>query len=185
MNGATDVAAGTQISSGAVVSPAGFPALPLAIGSGGTGSTTKAAAQTALGLGQDPITSNVSGLTQAITNAQAQIAGSDVTIPALGTYMVQAVVSIDQIGATFAANRTVTFKVRNVTQAVDVVSKVIKTETATTLDQPTHDYYLQASYAGGAVNDHLQCFIGMDVVNSAGTYQVIQANLIAIPLRKS
>lgn len=185
LQGANDVAAGTAISSGAVVSPAGYPALPLTIANGGTGATTKAAAQAALGLGQNAVTSNGAGLTQAITNGQVQIGAIDVQIPALGLWQLQGWVSIDQIGVTFVANRTVTFKIRNVTQAVDLATKTIHTQIAATLDAPTRDYYLQVADATAAANDHIQLLIGMDVVNSAGTFQVIAANLEAVPLRKS
>lgn len=185
VKGANDVAAGTAISSGAVVSPSGLPSLPITIPNGGTGAITKAAAQTALGLGQDAVTSNNSGLTQVITNGQVQIGTVGVTIPALGTWHLAAWVSIDQIGATFVANRTVTFKIRNVTQAVDLFTKTIHTQIAAALDRPTIDYYAQAQDASPAVNDIIQLLIGMDVVNSAGTYQVIAANLMATPLRKS
>lgn len=185
LQGANDVAAGTAISSGAVVSPAGYPALPLTIPNGGTGAITKAAAQTALGLGQNAVTSNGAGLTQAITNGQVQIGAIDVQIPALGLWQLQGWVSIDWSGVTFVASRTLTFKIRNVTQAVDLATKTVHTQILTTQNLPTSDYYLQVADSSAAVNDHIQLLVGCDTVNSAGTWQVIAANLEAVPLRKS
>lgn len=163
-----------------------FNGSPLTVGNGGTGATTKAAAQIALGLGQDPLISTVTGLTQAVTASSTQVGGSDVTVPATGTWLVSGQICITITGATFAASRTVTVKIRNVTQGADVVSTTFQTgiiTTATNADQIA--FIPPIAYTGGSVNDHLQVFVSVSVINTAGTYAVASATLCAVPLRKS
>jgi hypothetical protein len=158
--------------------------LPVSIVNGGTGAITKAAAQTALGLGQDPIVSSNSGLTQVITNVEVQVGTVDVQIPALGTYLISGWITVDCDGVSFA-NRVITLRIRNVTQNVNLVTKTYHTQTLVTQDLPSADYYIQVSDATAAANDHIQLRWGCDTINSAGTYQIIAAELIATPLRKS
>lgn len=165
---------------------AALGATPWAIGYGGTGATTKATAQTALGLGQDPLISTVTGLSQAVTASATQVAGSDVTMPAAGNWLVGGQVAITVTGATFAASRTVTVKVRNTTQGVDVVTTTVQTGIITTATNPDQVVVIPpVNYSGGSVNDHLQIFVSISVINSAGTYAVASATLCAVPLRKS
>jgi hypothetical protein len=182
-----DVGAGSTISSGAVVSPAGSViATPMAIADGGTSATTKAGAQTALGLGQDMVNSTSTGLAQAITAANLQAGAVDVTIPAAGSYAIEAGITVEFTGVTFAASRSITFKVRNITQGVDIVSHTVKTGIQTTLTFPDADYQIPPiEYSGGIANDHLQIFVLIDVINSAGTLSLLNAFLTITPLRKS
>lgn len=174
--GATTVAAAQAV--------LGNPAWSLALG--GTGATTKAGAQTALGLGQDAIISTVTALAQAITASATQIAGSDVTVPATGSYLVTGSVSIDYIGVTFAASRVITITVRNVTQGVDIITVTRNTGILTTLGLPTQDIkFAETLYAGGAANDHIQVRISVSVINTAGTFAVLASTCCITPLRKS
>ncbi len=175
---------------GQITAPLALSALlsgaPLPIANGGTAGATKAAAQTALGLGQDSVSSTVTGLTQAVTNSAAQVSGNDVTIPAAGSYLILGQVSISITGVTYAASRTLTVKVRNVTQGTDVVSTVRLTGIYTTLTNASQEVNLPPFlYASGVANDHLQIMVSLDTVNSAGTYAVASASLSIIPLRKS
>lgn len=182
-----DVAAGTTISAGAVVSVTGnVLATPVSIAQGGTGAATKAAAQTALGLGQDPVNSTSTGLAQAITAANVQAGAVDVTVPAAGTYLIEAGITVEYTGTTFVASRSITFKVRNITQGVDIVSHTIKTGVQGGATFPDADYQIPpVSYAGAVANDHLQIFVLIDVINSAGTLALLNAFLTITPLRKS
>jgi hypothetical protein len=182
-----DVGAGSTISSGAVVSPAGSViATPMAIADGGTSATTKAGAQTALGLGQDMVNSTSTGLAQAITAANVQAGAVDVTIPAAGSYAIEAGLTVEFTGVTFAASRSITFKVRNITQGVDIVSHTVKTGIQAAVTFPDADYQIPpVEYSGGIANDHLQIFVLIDVINSAGTLALLNAFLTITPLRKS
>jgi hypothetical protein len=182
-----DVGAGSTISSGAVVSPAGSViATPMTIADGGTSATTKAGAQTALGLGQDMVNSTSTGLAQAITAANVQAGAVDVTIPAAGSYAIEAGLTVEFTGVTFAASRSITFKVRNITQGVDIVSHTVKTGIQAAVTFPDADYQIPpVEYSGGIANDHLQIFVLIDVINSAGTLALLNAFLTITPLRKS
>ncbi len=179
----------TVITSGATVSPAGLegPALANTFANGLTTGTTKATAQANLGLGQDPVISTGAALAQAITASFVQVGAIDVTIPALGSWLYQAHVEVDFAGVTFAASRTITLKLRNITQGVDLCQTVLHTQILTTQNLPTAvmsiPFKLDATPP--AVNDHLQLWISIDVINSAGTLSATSGSLLAIPLRKS
>lgn len=182
-----DVAAGTPISSGAVVTPTGqLPATPITIAQGGTNAITKAAAQTNLGLGQDSLVSSGAGLAQAITAANVQVGAIDIQLTAAGTYELRGFIMIDFAGTTFVASRTITCKIRNITQGVDICNGVMHTQTQATLNFPTQALPLPPfKYSAGVANDHLQMFVIIDVINSAGTLSVDAGSLEAIPLRLS
>lgn len=161
-----------------------FSGVPLEVLYGGTGAAAKGSAQTNLGLGQDPLISTVSGLSQAVTASAVQVAGSDVTIPAAGNWLVSGNMRITMAAATFAASQTVTAKIRNTTQGVDVVSTTVKT----CINATTGDVEIvipPVNYSGGSVNDHLQIFVSVSVIATGGTFNVASATLCAVPLRKS
>lgn len=181
---------GVTVSSGAVVSISGFlPAVPITIAQGGTNSTTLGAAQTSLGLGQDSLISSGAALAQAITAGSLQVGAIDIQFPAThvtggSVWELRAFIGIDFNGVTFAANRTITCKIRNITQGVDIVSGVMHTQAPTTTSYPTHFLILPPFKYTAAVNsDHLQLFVIIDVINSAGTLSVDSGSLEAIPLR--
>ena len=177
---------GVTVSSGALVAPIGFlPATPITIAQGGTGAATKAAAQTALGLGQDSLISSGAGLAQAITAANVQVGAIDVQLSAAGVWEVQGFVSIDMAAVTFAAApRTITAKVRNITQGTDLASGVLHTQNTAAGSFPTHFLIIPpVKYTAGVANDHLQIFILVDVLNTGGTLTVDAGSLELIPLR--
>lgn len=183
-----DVAAGTPISLGAVVTPTGqLPATPITIAQGGTNAITKAAAQTSLGLGQDSLISSANTLAQAITAAFLQVGAIDVQLTAAGTWEIRGFVSIDMAAVTFAAApRTISAKVRNITQGVDLVTGVLHTQNTAAGSFPTHFLNIPPlKYAAGVANDHLQILITIDVVNTGGTLTVDAGSLELIPLRLS
>lgn len=181
-----DVAAGTAISAGAVVTPTGqLPATPITIAQGGTNAITKAAAQTNLGLGQDSLVSSGAGLAQAITAANVQVGAIDVQLSAAGTWEVRGFVTIDMAAVTFAAApRTITAKIRNITQGVDLASGVLHTQNTAAGSFPTHSLIIPpVKYTAGVANDHLQMFIIIDVLNTGGTLTVDAGSLELVPLR--
>lgn len=177
---------GNTVNAGAGVSPTGFQSLPspLAIANGGTGGTTKAAAQTALGLGQNPQISTVSGLTQAITGSLTQISGCAITIPAAGSWLYSAFAVVDWSGVTFASSRVVTLKVINTTQSTTVATGVWNTQVTSTNSYPSSDLHIPfVLYTAAAASDVLQLQIMVAVAPTAGTFQAISASLCAIPVR--
>lgn len=173
------------VSSGAVFAAIGLmPATPLLISQGGTSSTTKSAAQLALGLGQSAVVSSGAALAQVATNAFVQVGAIDCQLTSAGVWELRGFISIDFLGVTFAASRTISAKIRNITQGTDLATGVLHTQALTTLNLPTH--YLQIPpvvYSGVVANDHLQILAQIDTVNSAGTLTFDAGSLEAIPLR--
>jgi hypothetical protein len=177
-----------SVSTGAVVSVAGFlPAVPVSIAQGGTASTTKAGAQTALGLGQDSLVSSAAtGTAQVILGAgPVQVAAIDVQLPATGTYELRGHVTVDFAGTTFAAaTRHISAKIRNITQGTTLSTGVINCPVQGPLSFPTHHLVIPpVKYSAGNANDHIQVSIEIDTVNTAGTLSVDAGSLEAIPLR--
>lgn len=183
-----DATTGTTILANATVTPTGLegPSLANTFANGLTTGTTKASAQTNLGLGQDALISTGAGLTQAITASAVQVGAIAVTIPALGSWLYKAFVQVDFLGVTFSSSRTITAKIRNTTTNSDLASAVMHTQVQTTQNIQTTTieipFLLDTS---AAVSDILQLWISIDVINSAGTLSVIGGSLCAIPLRKS
>lgn len=177
------------ISAGAVVSPTGSNAnipVPITIAGGGTNAITKAAAQTNLGLGQDSVISSGAALAQVITNGFVQVGGISAAIPAAGSYEVRGQVNVEMLGVTFVASRTITARIRNTVQGVDVATGILTTQIQATTSFPTHQLQLPpVLYAGGVAADTLQLQIMIDTVNSAGTLSVSAGSVELIPLRKS
>ncbi len=181
------------VSSGAIVSVSGFlPAVPITIAQGGTNAITKPLAQASLGLGQDSIISSGAALAQAITAANLQVGAIDVQLPATlaatGALELRGFVSIDMAAVTFAAApRTITLKIRNITQGVDVGTVgVLHTQNTAAGSFPTHFLVIPPfKYTAGVAGDHLQMFIIVDVLNTGGTLTVDAGSLEVVPLRLS
>lgn len=183
---------GVTVSSGAVVSISGFlPAVPITIAQGGTNAITKPLAQASLGLGQDSIISSGAALAQAITAGNLQVGAIDVQLPAAlaatGALELRGFVSIDMNAVTFAgAPRTITCKIRNITQGIDIVSGVLHTQNTGAASFPTHFLIIPPfKYTAGIAADHLQLFIIVDVLNTGGTLTVDAGSLEVVPLRLS
>jgi len=179
---------GVTVSSGAVVSVSGFlPASPLAIANGGTNATTKAAAQTSLGLGQDSLVSSAGpALAQVIlAGGPAQVGAIDVQITAVGTWELRGHVSVDFAGTTFTvAIRKISAKIRNITQGTLLSTGIINCPVQGPLSFPSHFLVCPpVKYTAANLNDHLQLSIEIDTVNTAGTLSVDAGSLEAIPLR--
>lgn len=200
-----DSAPGATIDSGAGVSPSGTQqtggasagvnsditeltglTTPLSISQGGTSAITKSAAQSALGLGDNPVYSEALAVSQVITATPNAIAGIDLVIPALGVWQLSGHVSIDWAAVTFAASRDILMTIRNITQAVDLQFTTRHTGILATDTFPTIDYVIRpVTYSGALIGDHLQIFISVSVINSAGTFTALGGRLNAAPLRKT
>jgi len=154
-----DTVPGSTVAAGAIVEPGvgNFKnpgiATPVSIANGGTGSTSKAAAQLALGLGQNNAFYYADGLAQAFTNAYASVGGA-LTISQNGNVFVLAVVTVDFIGTTFAAQRTMSFKLRDITAGVDLANTTINRKTGiyTTLTQNSQDFVIAGLFTSIATH---------------------------------
>jgi len=183
-----NTASGNTISAGATISPAGTQptiADPLAIADGGTGATTKAGAQVALGLGQDATVATVTGLTQDLTTGATLIAGATVTAPAAGLYAILAVAEIEYVGATFAAAKAITLRVQNTTQSTTAITTDRTTGVMTTATLPSQDIQVPFVTVTLAAADILELQISVATIASAGHAYVVSANLCIVPIALS
>lgn len=171
---------------GEITAPAALTALlsgsSIPIANGGTSGTSKATAIAALGVGQTATVSTLSGLTYDVTNAAAQITGSTLTVPATGSYLVLASVTVLFTGTTFAANRTLTFSVRNTTDAANVITITRDTSIQTTTSQPSVDYVFPFTTQSLTAAKTLQLYASIDTVESAGSTVITAASLCILPI---
>jgi hypothetical protein len=160
-----DIVAGSTIAAGATVSP------------GGPQGPDKTLLPT--------ISAYAVGGTQALTATPSQALSLQLTLPTTGHYLILATARIDDVGATFASSRTVTLKLRETTNGpADLANAIAKvqtgvittqTDTLTYLSIPTVDY-------SAASGDTIQIFVDVSVVPSAGSIEIIEASILAIPL---
>lgn len=187
INDPLNTQSGNTMGSDASVTASGFNGsaiTPVGIAQGGTGGTTKATAQAALGLGQSATVSTVSGLTQAITATPAQIGAIAAVCPAssAGKYIIGGYFSVDWAGVTFSASRVITAKIRNVTQGADYTSVAIDTQILTAATFPTSHYEIPSSVQTLAAGDSIQILVSISVINSAGTLSTTNASVSITPL---
>lgn len=103
-----------------------------------------------------------------------------------GTYLLQATANLQYVGATFAANRTVTLKLRRTNNtAADVAnsSVVLGTNIVTTVNG-TLDVVVfpPVIYVTTAITDSITIFGDVSVVPTAGALSATQASIVAIRL---
>lgn len=179
--------AGNTMGSNAAVTPAGFNGgppvtTPISIANGGTAATTKAGAQTALGLGQSSIVSTAATLTQVITTSFVQIGANSAVAPSAGKYLVTGFFGVDWAGVTFSASRVISGKARNTVQLVDYGIANIDTQILTTATFPTSHYVIPPMVATLAANDAVQMLITINTANTAGTLTCIVGSICLTPL---
>lgn len=139
---------------------------------------------------QAEITSYAVGTAYQLTNTAAQLnfgtTDPGITIARPGTYLILARARIDYTGATFAAVRTVTIKLRRTNNtAADLTngSSVLLTEIITTLTYTAgHVVIPPVIYTTTRNDDIIQIFGSIDVVPSAGSIDATEAEIVAIPL---
>jgi hypothetical protein len=186
-----DVGAGTQIDQGAIVSPAGSEiGSPVPVADGGTGSITATAARAALGILGTPLSVYASGTAYQLTNTAALL-NFGTTDPSLiisspGTWLILAQARIDYTGATFAAVRNVTLKLRRTNNtAADIANSPagFKTDIITTLTYTAQLVKIPALvYVTTNSDDVLEVWGSIDTVPTAGSIDAVEASLVAVKL---
>lgn len=160
-----DVAAGTAIASGAGVSPAGVGVITTlsVYGAGTAYQLTATAAKVDLGT-TDP----------------------SLTITAAGTYLLLAQFRIDYTGATFAASRSVTMKLRrtnntaaDITNASTSLGTAVVTTFTGTFD--TGVIWIPV-YVTANANDVIEMWGSVSVVPTAGSLDVVNASIVALKI---
>lgn len=183
-----DLAPGNTLADGAIVSPSGPPTSdiddPLLIANGGTSASTKAGAQSALGLGQTIVQAHSDALAYDVTNSYASI-GLSIMSTAAGLWLVQARVTVLFTGVTFASSRTLSLRVRNTTSATTLAETTRPTGIHTTTSFPAIDYVLDFEVATLALNDTLQIQAQLDTVETAGSTVITSGSLAIVPLALS
>lgn len=160
-----DVAGGTAIASGAGVSPAGVGVITTqsVYGAGTSYQLTATAAKVDLGT-TDP----------------------SLTITAAGTYLILAQFRIDYTGATFAASRTVTLKLRRTNNtAADLTNASLSLGTAVvTTFTGTFDTGMiwVPIYVTANATDVIEMWGSVSVVPTAGSLDVVNASIIALKI---
>ncbi len=168
----SNVNAGNTISAGAKVTPSGWqPAvtpLPTVAPIAKYGSGTP---HTITGATFATVTFGTSGAQQ-------------VTLTTAGTWMLYARARIDYVAATFAAVRTVSLKLRRTNNtAGDVTNSATaaKTQIITTLTFTALDAVLApVAYVTANVNDVLAMQVSIDTDPTAGSIQLVEADIVAV-----
>ncbi len=130
------------------------------------------------------------GTAYSLTNAAALVdlgtTDPSITLNGSGTYLLLARVRLDYNGATFAAVRNVTVKLRRVNNtAADIANATagVKTDIVTTVTSSLGDVQIPAViYQTEKDNDNIQIFAGLDTVPTAGSLDVVEAEIVAIKL---
>lgn len=154
------------IASGATLTPSGVA---------GTDATTPANTN-AIGSG----TAYQLTTTPALLNLGTTI--PQITIPADGNYILAAWVRYDYNAATFAANRTVTTKIRRTNNtATDITgtTRSFLTEIITTKTFTAQGYVVALIPYAGTTGDVLEVWGSVDTLPSAGSLDCVEASLIA------
>ncbi len=109
-----------------------------------------------------------------------------IVINKAGTYLIQARVNYQLVGATFAANRTITTKLRRTNNtAADIAnsSTAIGSGVITTITGPLGVIELPAViYTTTAITDSLTLFADVSVVPTAGSLTITEASIVAVRL---
>ncbi len=167
-----NVNAGNTITTGAIVTPSGWQpaATPLP--------TT------------DPIAKYGSGTAHTITGASfaAVIFGTsgaqEITLTTAGTWLIMARARVDYVAATFAAVRIVSFKLRRTNNTAGDVTNTpcaFKTQIITTLTFTAPGAnFSPVAYVTANVNDVLQMQVAIDTDPTAGSIQIVEADLVAV-----
>lgn len=128
-----------------------------------------------------------SGTAYTLTTTPAAVtmgtSSPDITLTAAGTWVIFARARVDNVGATFAANRTVTAKIRRINNtASDLTngSAAYQTGIITTITNTGMILTLPVIfYSTAAVNDNLQLWASIDFLPSAGSITVSQCEIVA------
>lgn len=164
----TNTAAGNTVFAGATVSPGGF---------NGTNATVP----------DDQVAAYGAGTAYTLTNAPAAVVmgtqSPDITLTVPGTWLLLARIRVDNVGATYAANRTVTAKLRRINNtASDVANSSAAYGTGTLTTNTATGQVMglpPVIYKTANNNDNIQMWASIDTLPSAGSAQVVQCEIVA------
>ena len=184
---ATQAASAVAITGGSVTG-----ITDLTVADGGTGASTASNARTNLGVtSANQLSVYAVGTAYSLTNTPAALdfgtTDPSLTLTAAGTYLIIATTKLDLTGATFAASRTVTLKLRrtnntaaDLTNGTITYATPITTTLTNTMDYPT--WY--AVYTTAATDDVITIFGDVSTVPSAGSLDASAASIVAVRLQQ-
>jgi hypothetical protein len=184
---------GAIIATGSGVSPSGTePAIPspTAIADGGTGSATATTARAALGVGGDSLSVYAAGTVYSLTATPALLdfgtTDPSLVINAPGVWLILARARIDNNAKTTAAVRTITLLLRrtnNTAANIANSSTACKTAIMTTLTFTLAEMDLPPIiYTTVNSDDILQVWGSADDISGAGTFDAVEASIVAVRL---
>lgn len=160
-----DVSPGTTVTAGASVSP------------GGQQGPDKTLLPTLSGYA-------VAG-SQALTITPSQALSLQLTVVTGGHYLLMATARFDLVGATFASAKVVTAQLRETTNGpADITNAVanVNTGTPTTFSDTLATVAIPAVNYTAVSGDTIQMFVSVSGAPGAGSVEIIEASIIAIPL---
>lgn len=130
---------------------------------------------------------NCTGTLYTLTNSAAAIdcgtTDPAITIAAAGTYRLNAFIRYDNSGATYAADRIITGKIRRTNNTpADITSGNLHTGVTTTVSYTAGGIYLLSTYTTSNANDALALFADVATVPSAGITVTGAAFIVATRL---
>lgn len=141
-------------------------------------------------LSSNALTSYSVGTAYSLTNTQAALTfgttSPSITITSPGTYLIFYRAVVDYTGATFAAVRTATFKLRRTNNtAADVTGSSVATLTSilTLITSTMAPISGVVTYTTTNSDDVVKIFGALDVVPTAGSLDVSSASIVAIRLQ--
>jgi len=169
-----NVNAGNTISAGTIVTPSGWqPAAPSLLAIDAISKYGSGTAHTITGASFAAVVFGTSGTQQ-------------ITLTTAGTWMLYARARTDYNGATFAAVRTVSYKLRrtnNTAGDVTNAATAFKTEIITTLTYTALDVaFPPVQYVTANVDDVLQMQVAIDTDPTAGSIEIVEADIVAVYL---
>lgn len=177
---------------GGIIGPGSSTDGAVVLWDGTAGTTVKNSTVTTSGTGVLAVNSSITayavGTAYSLTNAQAALVfgttNPAITVNVAGTYLLLAVVRLDYNGATFAATRNATIKIRRTNNtAADVANATTTFETAVvtlTTDTMATISLPPVVYTTSNTDDALTIFGGLNTAPSAGSLDAVEASLIAI-----
>lgn len=125
------------------------------------------------------------GGTQALTNSFAQALTLQVTLGVTGHHVLFCSARFDYVAATFAANQIITLKLRRTNNTPgDIADSIgnLQTQIITTKSFTAGQITLVAVDYNGTVGDVIQPFVQVDTVPGAGTVEVVECGVFALPI---
>lgn len=171
LNYAGDVTAGTVISAGATVSPAGVE--------GGSVTMLPTISHYSTGLSQAIVSTNYPG------GDPVDSGTLKLTLATGGHYLLFASARFDYVGATFAATKKVIVKLRETTIGpADVTGAVVNLQTAvvTTVTNTFAAIALPAVDYTASAGATIEMYASVETNPGAGSLEVIEASILAIPI---